>query len=112
MVSAREDQGDSSMSAYIAASCQIDSHDHSSSAVLEPPCLSSKVTPLVRTKTPCRLLTTLLDSPRSPLRRNHVWKYKSRHQSFHILLQMYYQKYATPLATFTLAHSKICYRTP
>ena len=94
------------MSAYITASCQIDSHDRSPSAVFEPPCLSSKATPLVRTRTLCRPPMTPLDSPHSPPRRNRAWNRKNRHRLFHILPQMYYQKYVMPLATFALAYSK------
>lgn len=78
------------------------SHDCSSSAALDPPCLSSKATPLARTKVRYRLLMMPLDSLRSPLRRNHAWSHQSRHRSFRTPPQMCSQKCVMPLARVNL----------
>jgi hypothetical protein len=78
------------------------SHDCSSSAVFDLRCHSSKATPPARMKARCLPLTTHLDSVHSPLRRNHAWSRQNRRRLFHILPQMYSQKYATPLADFNL----------
>jgi len=83
------------------------SHDCSSSAVLDPPCPSSKATPLARTKVQYRPLMTPLDSLRSPLRRNHAWSHQNRHRIFHTPPQMCSQKYVKPLARFNPRMLKI-----
>ena len=90
--------------AYPLPPCQIDSdsHGYSSSAVPNPPCLSSKAIPLARMKAPICSLMMPLDSRHSPLQRSHAWSLQNRCRLSHTPPRMSFQKYAPSLTHINL----------